>query len=50
MIAVPDLVGLPIFEDSMNELIESVFLVFIDIKNVRLIQIGQIAISLRHTD
>ncbi len=50
MLAIPDLVRIPIFKESMNELMEGVFLVFIDIKNVRLIQTGQIAKSLRNTD
>ncbi len=48
MLKIPDLACLPIFEGKVNELIEDVFLLVIDIKNVRLIQTGQIAIGLRH--
>ncbi len=50
MLAIPDFAGLPIFEGSMNELIKGVFLVFSNVKNVRLIQTGQIEVSLRHVN
>ncbi len=38
MLAIPDMTGLPIFEGKMDQLIEDLFLVFIDVKNIRLIQ------------
>ncbi len=48
-LAIPDVSVLPSFEVKVNELIEGVFLIFIDIKNIRLIGTGQIALSLIHT-
>ncbi len=48
-LAIPDVSVLPSFEGKVNELIEGVFLIFIDIKNIRLIGTGQIALSLIHT-
>ncbi len=47
MPSIPDVLGLPNFEGKVNKLIEDVFLVFIDVKNIRLIGTGQIALRLR---
>ncbi len=44
MLAIPDLAGLPIFEGKVNKLIKDVFLVIIDVKNIRLIGTGQTAV------
>ncbi len=48
MLVIPDLASLPIFEGKMDKLIENMLLVLIDVKYIRLIQTGQIAVCLRH--
>ncbi len=50
MLMIPDLAGLTIFDGNMTELNKSVLLVFIDVKNVRLIQTGQITVGLSHAN
>ncbi len=48
MLAIQGLAGLPIFQGKVDKLIENVLSVSIDVKYIRLIQTGQIAVSLRH--
>ncbi len=48
MLLIPDVLVLPSFDIKVNELIEDVFLVFIDVKNIMFIRTGQIAVSLSH--
>ncbi len=46
---IPDLAGLPIFEGKVNVLVENVFLISIDIKEIGVIWTGQIAVEFRYT-
>ncbi len=47
-LVIPGVAGLPILEGEMDKLIENMLLVSIDVKYIRLIQTGQILVSLRH--
>ncbi len=44
----PDLAGFPVLEGEMDELVEDVFLVFINVEYIRHIRTGQIAVNLTH--